>query len=228
MGREILEVGGSGEVEGGRRERERREMKRTAEEREEKETELKVAEQVHRPVGRDLRRGYLIHQMIWSLLSHLLRVGHDNDPFCQPVIWRLLAADRPLAAANTQLALQLLNESVLRVALVHDDGSHFAPQQTVPVHGVHVGGLLRATDDRLQLQKVNGQRVERREQEAGTATSVGVAKDKRQLLGAKTLCSSVSPQAPVAFGCGFLQLMQHDLIGAVSVTVHAPKLKPKQ
>lgn len=146
------------------------------------------------PVG-----GYLIHRQIGPLLPHPLRVGHDDDPFGQPVIWRLLAADRPLAAADAKLSLQLLDESVLRVALVHDDGPHFAPQQPVPVHGVHVGGLLGATDDRLQLQKVNGQRVERWEQEAGTATQSGLQKTSGNFWEPNTLqlCQSTSTPRPL-------------------------------
>lgn len=110
-----------------------------------------------RPVGRDLRGGgdgdYLIHRCIGPLLPRPLRVGHDDDPLRHPVVGLLLAADGPLPAADAQLPLQLLDEPVLRVALVHDDGPHFATQQPLPVHGVHVGGLLGATDDRLQLQK---------------------------------------------------------------------------
>lgn len=138
--------------------------------------------------------GYLIHQRIGPLLPRLLRVGHDDNPFCHPVVWWLLAADRPLAAADAQLALQLLDKSVLRVALVYDDGPHFAAQQPVPEHGVHVLGLLGTADDRLQLQKVDGQRVERREQEAGTATRWGLQKTSDNFRGPNTLqlCQSTN------------------------------------
>lgn len=185
---------------------------------------------MNRLVGRDPwgARGYLIHRRIGPLFPRPLRVGHDDDPFRQPVVWRLLAADGPLAAADAQLPLQLLDKSVLRVALVHDDGPHFAPQQPVPVHGVHVGGLLGAADDRLQLQKVDGQRVERREQEAGTATRWGLQETSGNFRGSKhSAALSVHKHSPLLVFC-FLQPMWHELSGGVSVTGHAPQLKPKQ
>lgn len=93
---------------------------------------------------------YLIHRGLTPLLSCSLGVGHNDDALRQPVVRRLFAP--AFHSPNPQLSLQLLNESVLRVTFIYDDWSHFAPQQCLPEHWVHVRCLLGAADYRLQLE----------------------------------------------------------------------------
>lgn len=87
----------------------------------------------------------LIHGRDHALLPRALRVGHDNDPLCHPVVQRLLAP--ALHPPDAQFPLELLDEAVLRVALVDDDRAQLAPQQPLPEHGVHIGGLFGAAND---------------------------------------------------------------------------------
>lgn len=77
-----------------------------------------------------------------SVTTGTLRFRHDDDALCEPVV----VFPPPLGAADPELSLKLLDEAVLRTVLVHNDGSHLPPLVTVAVHGVHVGGLLRASD----------------------------------------------------------------------------------
>lgn len=90
---------------------------------------------------------YLIHRWLGPFFSRPLWVGHNDDSLRQPVIWLLFTPNGPLRSANSEFPLQLLNESILRVALVHNDWTHFTSQQSLSVHGMHVGGLLGATDN---------------------------------------------------------------------------------
>lgn len=76
--------------------------------------------------------------------------GREQSGPCRPVVRLALA----FGAGQAKLPLQLLDDAVLRTALVHDDGAQPAALGPLAVHGVHIGGLLGASDDRLQLKKV--------------------------------------------------------------------------
>lgn len=95
---------------------------------------------------------YLIH-LFDMIFPRALGVGHDDDAFGQPVVRLFLGT---LLACDAQLSLQFLDQPVLRITLVEDEGAHFPPNDAVPEHGMDVGRLLGASDDGLDLR--HGQR----------------------------------------------------------------------
>lgn len=85
-----------------------------------------------------------------------LRLGRDDDALRQPLIG-LLAP--PVRAADPKLALQLLDEAILRAVFVNDDGSHLLALLTVTIHRMHIEGLLSPSDHRLYLGPGGGEGI---------------------------------------------------------------------
>lgn len=96
---------------------------------------------------------YLVNLPV-VVLPRALGIRHYNDPLSQPIVWLFFG---PLLASNSQLALKLLNETVLGAALVEDEWAHLPADKAIPVHGVNVGGFLGASNHRLDLRQ-QGQR----------------------------------------------------------------------
>lgn len=56
-----------------------------------------------------------------------------------------------ILTGNSQLALQFLNEPVLGVALVVNEGAHLPTYQAISVHGMDVLNLLGTSNHRFDL-----------------------------------------------------------------------------
>lgn len=84
------------------------------------------------------------------VVSQAFRIRHDNDALGQPIIWLFLGA---FLASNSQLALELFYEAILRVAFVEDYWAHLPANNAIPVHGMDIGRLLGTSDHRLDLSQ---------------------------------------------------------------------------
>lgn len=95
---------------------------------------------------------YLSHSCVGTFFSFSLWIGHNDDPFRQPIVWLPLTPRVLLRSSNSQLPLQFFDELVLRVTLIHNDGPHFTSQHSLSVHGMHIRGLFGAADNGLKLK----------------------------------------------------------------------------
>lgn len=92
---------------------------------------------------------YLIHLPV-VVVSQAFRIRHDNNTLGQPIIWLFLGA---FLASNSQLALKLFYETILRVAFVVNYRAHLPANDAIPIHGMDVGCLLCTSDHRLDLSQ---------------------------------------------------------------------------